>query len=119
LVELNQHEAVLLGEPRGVRFTNRGYEFLARDLEGQWRPVTESDLLLERQLPDAIELRLEIEGAPVALDSTSDFTSHRPQVLLEASGEATDFAARLETRESEGYTVTGDGLGNLRIGPEP
>jgi general secretion pathway protein H len=115
LIELNHHEAVLLGESRGVRFSNRGYEFLALDRGGLWEPVVDSDLLQRRRLPEELELRLEVEGAPVDLDATP----LEPQIVLQASGEATDFAARLETRESRGYTVTGDVLGNLRTEPGP
>jgi hypothetical protein len=42
-----------------------------------------------------------------------------PQILLQASGETTDFAARLETEDGSGYTVAGDMLGGLRIKPTP
>jgi general secretion pathway protein H len=111
-VELNRHEAILLGEPRGVRFTTTGYEFLTLGRDGAWAPPMKSHLLGQHRLPDDLTLGLRVEDRAVDI---MDTTAPIPQILVLSSGEATAFAVTLGAENASGYTVTGDLVGRLRV----
>ena len=113
LVELNRQEAILLGEPRGVRFMTTGYEFLVLDRDGTWAPLTQSRLLRQHRLPDDLTLRLRVEDRAMDVDTTALV----PQLLVLSSGEATDFAVTLGAEDGSGYTVSGDLVGRLQMEP--
>ena len=117
LVELHQQEAILSGEPRGIRFSRAGYAMLRQDEKGAWQPPVAADTLIQHQLPEEIALGLWIEGRPAELQASGQ----TPQVLLLASGETTEFVAVLGLADERGpdaplYRVAGDALGRLTTG---
>ncbi len=117
LVQLHQQEAILSGEPRGIRFSRAGYAILRQDEKGAWQPPAAADTLIQHQLPDEIALGLWIEGRPAPLKNPGK----QPQVLLLASGEATEFVAVFGLAEERGpdsplHRVAGDALGRLTVG---
>jgi general secretion pathway protein H len=116
LVELHQQEAILNGEPRGVRFNRAGYAILSLGEDGQWHPPAATDALIRYQLPVDILLELWIESRPAELVTAGQ----PPQVLLQTSGEATEFAVILSLTgegqpDAPRYRVTGDPLGRLTM----
>lgn len=117
LVELHQQEAILSGEPRGIQFTRTGYAVLRQDEKGAWQPPAAAETLIQHRLPDEIVLGLWVEGRPAALKNAGKL----PQVLLLASGEATEFVAVFGLAEERGpdtplHRVAGDALGRLTVG---
>ena len=117
LIQLHQQEATLSGDSRGVRFSRTGYAILRQGEKGAWQSLTAANALIQRQLPAEIELKLWIEGRPVALQKAGG----SPQVLLLASGEATEFVAVFGLVDEPGpdpplYRVSGDALGRLTVG---
>ena len=117
LVQLHQQEAILSGEPRGIQFARTGYAILRQDEKGAWQPPIAADTLIQHRLPDEIALGLWVEGRPAALKNVGN----RPQVLLLASGEATEFVAVFGLADERGpdsplYRVAGDALGRLTVG---
>lgn len=117
LVELHQQEAILSGEPRGIQFTRTGYAVLRQDEKGAWQPPAAAETLIQHRLPDEIALGLWVEGRPAALKNAGKL----PQVLLLASGEATEFVAVFGLAEERGpdtplHRVAGDALGRLTVG---
>ncbi len=118
LVQLHQQEAILSGEPRGIRFARTGYAILRQDEKGAWQPpIAAADTLIQHELPDEVALGLWVEGRPAALKNVGK----RPQVLLLTSGEATEFVAVFGLADERGpdsplYRVAGDALGRLTVG---
>ena len=117
LVELHQQEAILRGEPRGIRFTRAGYAILSLNEQGEWRPPAAATTLLQRELPEDIALGLWIDDRPAELAAAGQL----PQVLLLAGGEATEFVAVFGFSDDQGpdaplYRVAGDALGRLTAG---
>ena len=116
LVQLHQQEAILSGEPRGIRFTGTGYGILRQDERGAWQPPAAADTLIQHRLPEQIALGLWIEGRPAPLKNPGK----PPQVILLASGEATEFVAVFGLAEESGpdaplHRVAGDALGRLTV----
>lgn len=114
LMELTHQEAILRSEQRGVRFTGSGYAFSVLDGNGKWQPADDSRLLSRHELPAGLSLQLQVEGQPVDLRQGEDSL---PQVLLLASGEATDFILTLSNDERQSYTLSGDLTGKLELHP--
>jgi len=117
LVELHQQEAILRGEVRGIRFTRTGYAILSLNEQGEWQSPAAATTLVQRELPKDIVLGLWVDDRPAALAATDRL----PQVLLLASGEATDFVAVFGFADDQGpdaplYRVAGDALGRLTAG---
>lgn len=115
LVELQQQEAILSGELRGIQFGPSGYAILRLDEQGIWRALDASDTLIRHRWPEDIALKLWVEGRPVQLEQ-ADF----PQVLLLNSGEATEFVAAFSLGEDWSpnvpqYQVASDALGRLTV----
>ncbi|MCC8998586.1 MAG: type II secretion system minor pseudopilin GspH [Candidatus Contendobacter sp.] len=116
LVELHQQEAILSGEPRGIRFSRTGYAILGLGENGKWRAPVAADTLIRHTLPEDVTLGLWVEGRPAELNASSE-----PQVLLLNSGEATEFVAVFGLAGERGldaplYRVAGDLLGRLTVG---
>ncbi|MDG4553496.1 MAG: type II secretion system minor pseudopilin GspH [Candidatus Competibacter sp.] len=117
LVELHQQEAILRGEPRGIRFTRTGYAILSLNEKDEWQPLAAATTLTRRELPKDIVLGLWVDDRPAELAAAGRL----PQVLLLASGEATEFVAVLGFADEQGpdaplYRIAGDALGRLAAG---
>ncbi len=115
LMALNQEEALLRGEQRGVGFTESGYQFYSWDPKNRWLPLEDSELLKAHQLPKGFKLQLSLEGRPVILSQSTD----KPQVLLLSSGESSDFNLILTVADLPGYQLSGDATGQLSTAPVP
>ena len=118
LVQLALEEAILKGQEYGLEFKPDSYRFLLY-FENTWQPLENDDLLRQRQLPENMELELEIEQIDVlvAEDSANDEDDEEkpdPQVFLLSSGEITpEFSVRLlmpgvETSYIVSGTVNGE-----------
>jgi general secretion pathway protein H len=115
LLELNQQEALLQGEQRGVHFTETGYSFVGRDSTGEWQPLVNSGFRTSHELPAGMTLALWVDNIGTEFDKGGD---ERPQVMLLSSGETTDFRVVFNLAESDlaGYWVASDLTGQLSIG---
>ena len=117
LVELQQQEAILRSELRGIRFSRTGYTILNLSQQGQWQPLVAATTLTQRELPEDIVLGLWID------DRSAELNSHeqQPQVVLLASGESTEFVvvfgfADDQKLDAPLYRVASDALGHLTQG---
>jgi len=114
LLQLALEEAILKGQEYGLEFKPDSYRFLLY-FENTWQPLDNDDLLRERQLPENMELELEIEQIDVLVEEDSVDTDDKddekpdPQVFLLSSGEITpDFSVRLVMPGVEtSYIVSG------------
>ena len=118
LIELHQQEAILSGELRGIRFARNGYAILRQGEKGQWQAPAADGALIEHRLPEAMALSLWVEGRPAALTKPDGRAKAVPQVLLLASGEATEFVAVFgladeQEPDTPRYRVAGDAMGRL------
>ncbi len=116
LLELQQQEAILTGELRGVQFSRQGYAILALDEQGAWGPPDATDTLIRHTLPEDLALGLWVDNRPAPLEK-----SRFPQVLLLNSGEATEFVVVFSragdlSLDAPLYRVAGDAMGRLAIG---
>lgn len=116
LVELQQQEAILTGEIRGVQFGRQGYVILSLDEQGAWVPPDVTDTLIRHALPEDMALGLWVDQRPAPLEKISF-----PQVLLLNSGEITDFVAVFRFVDDPSpnaplYRVAGDAVGRLTVG---
>ena len=114
LMQLHQQEAILSGQPHGIQFSRTGYTVLLQNEKGAWSPPAVADTLIQHHLPEDIVLELWVEGQPVAIKKPGRL----PQVLLLASGEATEFVIVFGFSAERGadpplYRVSGDALGRL------
>ncbi len=103
VMELQQEAAVLLGETRGIRFTEQGYTALRLTAPNQWRELDD-----DHTLPPGIQPRLSIEGQPLSLVGASPV----PQVILWPDGAATVFRVALQSGGASSR-LQGDLLGQL------
>ncbi len=116
LVELQQQEAILTGEIRGVQFSPQGYAILSLDEQGAWTPPDATDTLIRHALPEDMTLSLWVDNRPAPLEKINF-----PQVLLLNSGEATEFVAVFGLADDPSpnaprYRVAGDAMGRLTAG---
>ncbi|VAW78697.1 General secretion pathway protein G [hydrothermal vent metagenome] len=113
LLDLASQEAVMRSEQLAVRFSDDSYEFMLLQ-NGRWLPVDGDRPLRTRQLPDDIELRLELEDNPPP--SLVNEESDLPQVFLLSSGEITPFVVTLFSPNTERrFHITGNLLGRLEL----
>lgn len=115
IIELHQQEAILSGEPRGILFTEQDYTLFSLD-QGQWQLPEMATGLTQRTLPEDITLSLWVENRPVDIRAAK-----QPQVLLQNSGEMTEFVVVFSSRKTldlntPRYQVASDALGRLESG---
>ena len=108
LVQIAGEETMLHGFEMGLRFYRRAYEFsIYRDETDEWIRLVDDRLFRRRDIPEALELDLELEGRDVILElETDDNKDYRPQVFIMSSGDITPFNLRFrEAFSSDGYQV--------------
>lgn len=116
LITLQQQEALLTGEVRGIQFMPNAYALYRRDAQNRWNILQTVDYLVSRTLPADLELQLWIEQRRVALENAAF-----PQLLLLNNGEATPFTLIFSTTDNQllgaaQYRISGDALGRLSVG---
>ncbi|MCP5420618.1 MAG: type II secretion system minor pseudopilin GspH [Gammaproteobacteria bacterium] len=115
-LELEQQEAMLRGEQRGVLFTTTGYSFMVRNGRDEWGVLSDSSLPQSYSLPRGMEMALNVDDRPVVL-ADSVGRQPQPQVLVLASGELTPFLVTLGVSAEPGdrYALAGDLVGHLQL----
>lgn len=134
LVALASEEALLTGRELGMRIDDNGYSFLYfSEREQAWTTISEAKTFRPRQLPEHIEVALELEGRTVELgsageddagdaddeaageaDSDGDFATDPPQVMFFSSGQSTPFRLDLmDTRDNSQWRLKVDLLGRV------
>lgn len=87
LVQTAQQEAILQGKVLAVALERQGYYFLALDDKGEFKPLTDDEVLHARALPqDIVIASVDIEGAP---------ESGTPRLILLPTGELPPFTITL------------------------
>jgi len=113
LIELASEEAVMRSEQLAIRFGETDYEFMIL-AEGEWQSLSDNPPLRPRELPQGIELRLELEENPPPGLKAEDAES--PQVFLLSSGEMTPFILTFSAPQSEqSFQISASLLGRLEL----
>jgi general secretion pathway protein H len=98
-------QAALQNREYGLRCFDGGYQFLLYDARERLWTDAGDDLLRPRELPQGLDLKLWIEGQPVALpEAEVDADELSPQILLYSSGDLNLFELELR-REGGGAGV--------------
>lgn len=107
LVQLTLEEAILRGEQYAIEVHLNGYRFL-RMIENSWEPIAGDKILREYELPQDMELEMQLEETEINLgllfdpmsdqkvdleatdsDEDTDDKKAEPQIFLLSSGEIT------------------------------
>jgi len=119
LVKLAREEAILEASDYAIGFWQGGYSFYAlNEDEGQWQEITEDPTLRPREIPEYIELSLELEDQLVVLEMKPP---KKPQIFLFSSGEMTSFFIQLSIQERDDLSkeISFDQLGRLNYEAQP
>lgn len=106
-IALQRDAAVLLGEPRGIRFSETAYSALRSPETGRWEPL--EDTVAHHDLPAGLRLALRIEGHRVPLSDADG----PPQLWLWPTGETSAFQLELHASSGVSMGLSGDLLGGL------
>jgi general secretion pathway protein H len=90
-------EAVLNARQYGVRFFADGYQYL-RFEDGKWLPVQNDSMMHVRHLPEAVTLKLYLDGIEASLAGRADDTGSdklKPDLVFYSSAEHTPFVLEL------------------------
>ncbi|MGS0682231.1 type II secretion system minor pseudopilin GspH [Shewanella sp. 125m-7] len=135
--EMVLDETVLSGHFIGIVIEDTSYKYVYYD-EGQWKPLEQDRLLVERQMEPGVELVLVLDGLPLVqedeeqdswfdeplIEKSADDKKKfpEPQILLFPSGEMSafelSFVSEDEMKQDIEVVVFGDVLGRLRMGFE-
>jgi general secretion pathway protein H len=110
LIQLAGEEAVLQGRELAVEFDRHRYQFIELGNEG-WQAVEEDQMFRKRELPEAVELELMLEGAEASFADKKKL----PKIYILSSGELTPFEMTLKTDEGEAYSLSGQFNGKLAL----
>lgn len=114
VLRLLADEAVQDNREYGVHISMQGYEVRAYDArDGRWRGQPDGS---SRQLPQAMQLSLSVEGTPVAL-AEAGADARPPQIVLSSSGQSTPFIATMTATDKQGlaYRITADGFNDPQV----
>ncbi len=113
LIALAREEAILEGREYGLGLWRGHYQFYELDEEkSEWNPIAADSHLRPRELPETLDLLLEIENQEVILDAKAP---DKPQILILSSGETTAFRLTFEPENDDidPVTIEFDTLGRL------
>ncbi|GEM_PF-475397 len=114
VLELAQEEALLNNQVLGVELTTQGYGFyrLEPHQQQQWTRLEETYQSWQ-DIPEVIELELEIEGLSAPLKSDSN---GKPQIAILPDGAITPFNCTLQQKDTRRYyQLQADLLGHLTL----
>ena len=104
LLQTAQQESILQGKIIGVVIERQGYSFLALNDKGEFKPLSQDDVLYPRPLPSDIAITsVEIDGAP---------QTDKPRLILLPTGELTVFTVTL-SRGTTHWLVKGELTGEI------
>ena len=121
-LQFAHEQGVMRGEDYGMRFNQKSYRMM-RYSEDKWVDVAEDKLLLPHQLPDSIQIQLDLEGLTAIIPETDDELLKdpekeiKPQIFLLSSGETSpDFEVRIRhTGKDFSRAVHGDINGQYEL----
>lgn len=130
VTDLVAQQAVMRGQQYGLRISPHAYEFMVYD-GSQWSPVSNDELLRQRQLDSSVTLSLQLQGTAIQMpsskpagdgllenDTGNEQTEIKPQILLLSSGELTPFIITVRGADGKNiYRVTGDLQHGIRYVP--
>jgi len=76
LTQLALEESILRGEEYAIEIFTDGYRFL-RFTENQWLPLDNDKILRQRELPQDMELEVNLEETEIVIDLASDSLSEQ------------------------------------------
>lgn len=138
LIQLALEESILRGEEYGIEIFLDGYRFLRYDPQkDNWLPLSDDQLLRERELPMDMELEMNLEDTEIVIELASDPMAEKkldldtesdkegedtetekakPQIYLYSSGEIEpEFDVRFYILGVESsYLVSGSFDGSLK-----
>lgn len=115
LLTLAQEESLFSYRTLGVWVYESGYRFFEYG-QGQWRKLANDRLLRSRQTESPeIELKLYLEGRPIALEveAPESETNPQPHVVFFPDGTATPFELVVDAQDAIGRTLKGSPAGRL------
>lgn len=114
LLQLASDEAVMRSEQLALRVGEHDYAFMILQ-NNRWMPLDDDRPLRPRELPDGIEMDLELEDNPPPGLTSEE--ADQPQVFLLSSGEMTPFVLTLSAPEAEDlhYRIKATLLGRLEL----
>ena len=102
LFNLLSQEAVLNSAEYGVLLKPDGYGFL-HFIDGEWQPLEKDSLLVERDLPEDMELSLYMDKVNVSLEpqllGENETNKIKPQLIFFSSAERTPFELEITYRD--------------------
>jgi general secretion pathway protein H len=111
-------QALFQSRPRGLRFTDQGYDAWQGGPEG-WQRLPQRGPDQAQSIPQSLEVSLELGGYPVALpvlESSPDGggpQDPRPQVVCHPLGELTPFRLTLTDQLGTPWTLEAEASGRL------
>jgi general secretion pathway protein H len=118
LLKLTAHESISNTAEMGVYLGEDHYQFY-RLYQGQWQVLDKDDVLSSHQLPDFIQLDVNVEGVDLPADvSVTDFINDNPQVLFFTDGELTPFNCILSLKSDRRVMYNIEGLLNGQLNLE-
>ena len=104
LLQTAQQESILQGKVIGVVIERQGYYFLTLNDKGEFKPLSEDDVLYPRPLPKDIVI------SSVDIDGASD--TEKPRLILLPTGELAAFTVTL-SRGATRWFVKGELTGEI------
>ena len=114
VLRLLADEAVQDNREYGVQINAQGYEVRAYDaFDGRWRVQPDWS---PRQLPQDMQMTLNVEGAPVVL-ADAGVDAQPPQIVLSSSAQSTPFSATMTATDKHGlaYRIIADGFNEPQV----
>ncbi|MHB1515938.1 MAG: GspH/FimT family pseudopilin [Acidiferrobacteraceae bacterium] len=105
LVHALRQQAILQGQPFGLRFGRRGYRFLGLSPKGHWKPVSRDSLFRPRHFPAGLTVSASVGGSGRA-----------SLVQVSPGGVLTPFTAVFREGDSD-WRVVGSANGDVSAKP--
>jgi len=100
LTQLALEESILRGEEYAIEIFTDGYRFL-RFTENQWLPLDNDKILRQRELPQDMELEVNLEDTEIVIDLASDSMSEQKLDLSFSLDSESEESSEEENEESK------------------
>jgi len=111
MMELADQQAIFSAQEIGLLLKRDGYEFMVYDDKDKWQAL-DDDLLKKKKLPEQVDIKLNIDGADISLNSSAN-QKDIPQIIFYSSGEWTAFELEISNRYGSNTSFV---LSNIKTG---
>ena len=112
LIRIASEEAIFNAKELALEINNENYQFVRLVDGNQWQPISDDNILRQRQFPTDIDVEILIDGLKVIIDDPDNPI----RIFILSSGDVRPFVLKIKHHDADDfYTLESDSSNKLTL----